>query len=255
MTGHFAGVKSLDFSKDGKYLITLANDTAQNKSEVKVWNYKKGKIIENYQDHTLIQDISAWDNYFLSVGKNIHLKYWSLEEDKQMILEDNVIGKIRKLDKDMATIQILKSKMAYHKRIDITIAQISNRSSDSTQRATLGTREIRRNGQVWEGSEITFGLNKGDVVKDINVSKDGKYLIICGGNLTTKEGFIQVFLANTNNRQKVQEINTKSIVNSVDLSPDGELLVSVTEKNDATGAGNGADAPDWASGWSMPVSN
>jgi hypothetical protein len=45
--------------------------------------------------------------------------------------------------------------------------------------------------------------------------------------------------------------------NDANLSADKKAAtgLSVTEKNDATGAGNGADAPDWASGWSMPVSN
>ena len=46
LTGHEWGVLCVNFSKDGKYLVTGGDD-----STVKVWNVAEGKIIENFKGH------------------------------------------------------------------------------------------------------------------------------------------------------------------------------------------------------------
>ena len=77
------------FKKESKFIISGSGDCC-----VKVWDFKKGKVIRTFNNHrswiSSAQFIEEFDIFISSEGKNI-LKIWSLEEDlieSEIYLED-----------------------------------------------------------------------------------------------------------------------------------------------------------------------
>ncbi len=83
---HQDGARNINWSRDGKYLITTSNDKT-----VRIWNLA-GKLIteiKGYQDHFLYADLSPDGKYILAVANNVDkiVRVWDFSGKELAILK------------------------------------------------------------------------------------------------------------------------------------------------------------------------
>jgi WD40 repeat protein len=188
--GHTREINSLDYSPDGKYLLSAAGDEL-----VKLWDVAQGKEVVSIIAHTS----SVWSvkfspdgKHFVTAGSDSLVKLWDLH------------GKLLKV-------------LTGHKSNSVLYAAFANNGK------WIASRGFDNTVRLWDvasGKLIrTFSDNPG-VVKAVIFSKDDKYLISSGGQSS-------IGIMDVNTGKLIHQLNGHTdIINDLALSPDGTLLAS-----------------------------
>jgi WD40 repeat protein len=81
-TGHYAGVTSVAFSRDGRFVATGSADKT-----VKLWETATGREIRSFMGHTYDVSYVTFgyrDNYLASIGLDHHLRIWDIPTSRQI---------------------------------------------------------------------------------------------------------------------------------------------------------------------------
>ena len=78
--GHYAAVKAVAFTPDGKYLLTGSRDKS-----IKLWDFESGREVRSYLGHKSTVndiDITSDGKYFVSSSADRTAKYWEISTGK-----------------------------------------------------------------------------------------------------------------------------------------------------------------------------
>jgi WD40 repeat protein/energy-coupling factor transporter ATP-binding protein EcfA2 len=189
LEGHKDFVTSVNFSPDGKTLVSVSRDNT-----IKLWNVETGEEIRTLKGHDGVQSVNfspdgktlvsgSWDNT---------IKLWNVETGEE--------------------IRTLKGH-------DNSVNSVNFSPDGKTLVSGSGDKTIK----LWNvetGEEIRTLKGHDNSVNSVNFSPDGKTLVSGSGDKTIK-------LWNVETGQEIRTLNghDNSVI-SVNFSPDGKTLVS-----------------------------
>ncbi|BAG03646.1 hypothetical protein [Microcystis aeruginosa] len=194
LEGHKDFVTSVNFSPDGKTLVSVSRDNT-----IKLWNVETGEEIRTLKGHDGVQSVNfspdgktlvsgSWDNT---------IKLWNVETGEE--------------------IRTLKGHNG-------PVNSVNFSPDGKTLVSGSGDKTIK----LWNvetGQEIRTLKGHDNSVISVNFSPDGKTLVSGSGDNTIK-------LWNVETGEEIRTLKGHdSYVNSVNFSPDGKTLVSVSRDN------------------------
>ncbi|MCA2859822.1 MULTISPECIES: hypothetical protein [unclassified Microcystis] len=190
LEGHDNSVLSVNFSPDGKTLVSGSDDKT-----IKLWNVETGQEIRTLKGH----DSSVWSVNFSPDGKTLVSGSW----DKTIKLWNVETGQ---------EIRTLKGH-------DSSVLSV-NFSPDGKTLVSGSDDKTIKLWNVETGQEIRTLKGHDNSVNSVNFSPDGKTLVSGSWDYTIK-------LWNVETGQEIRTLKGHDFyVNSVNFSPDGKTLVS-----------------------------
>jgi len=230
--GHTSGLKSVNFSPDGKYIASGSSDET-----IKLWNVETGELIRTLVGNTGCVhslNFSPNEKYLVSGSCDKTIKLWNVETGK---LIKTLIGHISGVDsvnfspdgKYLASgswdntiklwnvetgelVRTLEGHTGYVRSVNFSPngKYLASGSLDKTIKLwNIETGEVIR---TFEGHT--------DDIRSVNFSPEGKYLASGSSDKT-----IKMWNVKTGKLIKTLEGHTND-VNSVNFSPDGKYLAS-----------------------------
>ena len=184
--GHRQKINALDFSPDGKFLISGGDD-----SQTKIWDVQSGKELANLitfdETDWLVTTPEGffdgtprvWKNLFWRFNNNIfdtgevelYFNDFFYPNLLQNVLEGNspnapTGGELEKKDRRQPKIEIASTQEGRTAKITVEITDNDAAKKQPAHTATSGARDLRlfRNGslvKVWRGDAFDFGKNDG----------------------------------------------------------------------------------------------
>lgn len=247
-------ITSIDFSSDGKYLVSGSIDES-----AIVWRFSNGKMKQHLKQNLFYNNaiysvkFSKFGEYVFTAGEDINVNMWDWKKNKlvrkfkhhKYKINNIAINSTNSLiasasndskvniwninsGKKIASLQLPDSdapaqNIAFHPTLDRIIATYYKNFTDSTR---LYTKEIV------EGKLIMWDINKSRIVwdkdlpagvLDIDISKDKKSFITANSDSNVK-------LFNINNGQQTYTLGSETQINSIVFVPErNEFITAIND--------------------------
>ncbi len=203
LEGHDSDVNSVNFSPDGKTLVSGSRDNT-----IKLWDVETGQEIRTFKGHdNLVTSVnfSPDGKTLVSGSADNTIKLWNVETGKLW---------------DVETGQEIRTLKGH----DYPVWSV-NFSPDGK---TLVSGSVDKTIKLWNvktGEEIRTLKGHDSYVRSVNFSPDGKTLVSGSADNTVK-------LWNVETGEEIRTLKGHDYsVNSVNFSPDGKTLVSGSDDN------------------------
>ncbi len=247
--GHDQPIQCVDFSKDGKYILTGANGQRDDRKteHTKIWNVQTGELkldlnIQAYAaffspegDNVLIMDEKAVNTIRIADGKPLVKKVWKQANERPLTMSRDgnrvavyrspIAGRVYNL-----SIYNLSSKSTTVLQGNITLPKYATFSNDNLHLAAIFNRD--ENAYLWDLRTRTQFVLSGHSERTtaIAFSSDSRFLASTG--LDDSAIIWDLFT-----RQKITALNAhQDNVNSVTFAPlDAKLVTGSSGQKDSRG--------------------
>jgi len=247
--GHDQPIQCVDFSRDGKYMLTGANGQRDDRKteHTKIWNVQTGKLkldldIQAYAaffspkgENVLVMDEKAVNTIRVSDGKPLVKKVWKQANERPLTMSRDgnrvavyrspIAGRIYNL-----SIYDLSSKSTTVLQGNVTLPKYATFSDDNLHLAAIFNRD--ENAYLWDLRTKTQFVLSGHSERTtaIAFSSDSRFLASAGLDDTA-------IIWDLFTRQKITTLNAhQDNVNSVAFAPlDAKLITGSSGSNDNRG--------------------
>ncbi|MGA7329569.1 MAG: hypothetical protein WBX25_35090 [Rhodomicrobium sp.] len=246
--GHMAVIRGLTFTPDGKFLVSAADDKA-----IRVWDWRSGKTVRIFRGEVAPGDPGKLYALALSPdGKSLAVGGWlggNKEESDAIRIYDFASGTQTALLKGHNDVVVrvafspdgryLLSGSHDNTAIiwDLANARMLHRlqghrhfvygvgfSPDGAHAVTSSWDHDLRLWSVESGALLAIMTGHRGMVKDLSVAPDGR--------IASGDGLGEIRLWNVQTGTLLKTLARQAPVDSLSFSPDGKLVLAVTEAND-----------------------